>query len=355
MHIRRACGQVDPALQPPRADIGLSCFARTSIALAIHAAELYQFSSVPGLLLRRIARDSSDNERLFAAPTASAWQGILRNMSTAGGNTISRENPRAELDIFHIHALLGQVLIDIHNSREMQQGCLLLRSQYETPTQFYELMIGLSNECGISPRDNVSRPTDNRYTTFRALWHYCYVDFWSSSGDIEAAVGRYGTNIIARQALGRLRTWVNTPPARLAALHAICVLEEAAGLSDVNFLIPRLVSATLQEQSFEADVVPLSILLYSAIYRSTLLLFCILSLADSQLSEPGRSVKINGAVDWLSLADLCSKLNSSNAHSAVVGHAQTSTNGLERYIISGGAIIARPFLSGHDRHTDIVR
>lgn len=160
-------------------------------------------------------------------------------MGGAEGNSIAMPISSTLPDSFHVHALLGQVLMDIHNSREMEQGCVLLRSQYESSAQFYKIMMGLAHECGISCRKQVAHTADSRHQIFQALWHYCYVDYWSSSRDIEAAVGRYGTNIVARQALERLRAWVNTPAARLAALHAISVLEAASSLNDVNFLIPR--------------------------------------------------------------------------------------------------------------------
>lgn len=221
---------------------------RTFLGLAIHAAELYQFSSIPGLLPRRLACEDSKVEQLFAAKSATAWKGILRNMALSANET-ARDTSRIPLDAFHIQALLGQVLMDIHNSRQLSQHCVLLQSRYEKPTQFYSIMLNLAQDCRI-PLHNSQQDTLGCHIVFRVLWHYCYVDYWSQSGDIEAAVGRYGSNAVAHQALDRLRVWVNTPPARLAALHAVCVLSEAHSLKDIGFLIPRCVFPSSRKQGY---------------------------------------------------------------------------------------------------------
>lgn len=141
-------------------------------------------------------------------------------------------------DVFYTQALLGQTLIEISDARELPLNGLLVQRKCSNSSQFYAQMLGLADDCQIPIP--YTRCTENRAVpVFRVLWHYCCVDYWSNTADIDAAAGRYGRQRSANFALERLRAWTATPGARLAGLHAAAVLVNASDIVDGGLLVPR--------------------------------------------------------------------------------------------------------------------
>lgn len=93
---------------------------------------------------------------------------------------------------------------------------------------FFRYMMSLANEISIGALNT---------GVVSAVWHYVFVVRLSPLTLIEEAAGRTGNP--SPNCLSELRDWVNSPAARLAALHCGQVLIQAEDLRDKPFLLPR--------------------------------------------------------------------------------------------------------------------
>jgi hypothetical protein len=199
--------------------------------------------------------------------------------------------------------LLAQMMVNMHKLRELELAPEPLPAFYDRMHTF-SLRYGLSN-------------------TLSALWHFTCVVRLAPMDLIAEAAGRGGNP--DSESVVEVQTWVGTPAARLAALHAGNILFCAADLQDLGFLVPRCVHFL-----FSADL--------SAIFQATLLLFCYLS-----LSPPAHLPPIDVRVTcWQQLAPLCDTL--------------APLDDIQRFVAFGGSPLSVPgFFDGREPTLDIVR
>lgn len=86
---------------------------------------------------------------------------------------------------------------------------------------------------------------------------------------------------------------------------------------------------------------------HRAVFRSALLLFCILSLSKTSGEV---SLALSDVTDWQAMAGLCHQEGTSASLTSPL------PSPAEEYVLFGGAnIAAPPYLAGLDRQTEIVK
>ncbi|BEJ16607.1 hypothetical protein CspHIS471_0600080 [Cutaneotrichosporon sp. HIS471] len=254
---------------------------RLSLGLTIHAAELTIFSGLARLMTTRVSRDDAFSDALFEANDSETWRTLLRASEEGQlpGVHIGLGTLSSTPETFYPTVRLAQAIVNVYKVRELvslpHQGGI----PWRTVTHFYDDMVPVAVDCGVLPVSAQPRGADiaTHTRSISALWHFVCATRLAPMGLIEEAAGRGGRP--TAESVLEIQTWAGSPAARLATIHCAYVLHYTADLRDVSFLIPR------------------------AIFQSTLLLLCFLSLSP-QVESRG-VVDVLQVNEWTKLAYIC--------------------------------------------------
>lgn len=203
---------------------------RIGLGLTIHGAELTAFSGIAQGICAQTAGENSFNDSVFEAEDAETWRSLMKCVAE---DEVLSDPPNTFLPT----VLLSQSVVQVHMLRDFERTALVDDPPLRLLAGFYTYMTKLATRHNFL--HVIQQPQDTRVSSSQrslaVLWHYNCLVRLAPISQIEVAAGRVGPVADA----GSVPAWVNTPPARLAALHCGSILYHAADLKDQGFLVPR--------------------------------------------------------------------------------------------------------------------